>query len=199
MNWLKPYFLRYVGYEIWLVMLLLVLSGCASHPPSDVNNLCHIFKQRPNWYREAKKVEYKWHVPVAVQMAIIHQESKFNAYAKPERTKLLWIIPWKRPSTAYGYTQALHSTWALYKQSHGGFLASRNDFADGVDFIGWYANIARQRAGISPTNAYALYLAYHEGVGGYLRKTYTRKSWLMAVANKVRARSQIYQAQLNRC
>ena len=182
-----------------LLLLGILLIGCVSAPPKDVNNICNVFKQYPRWRRDALDVQRRWRVPVAVQMAIIHQESKFDATAQPQRTKLLWIIPWARPSTAYGYTQALRSTWALYKQSSGGLLASRDNFSDGVDFIGWYANEANRRAGISRSDAYSLYLAYHEGVTGYLQKTYLKKSWLIPVAHKVAARSQIYQAQLSRC
>src|ERR1044071_6541090 len=124
-------------------------------------------------------------------MAIIHQDSKFSATARPPRTKLFSVIPWKRPTSAYGYTQALRSTWAQYKNSEGGFLSSRNDFADGVDFIGWYAYQAYIRAHIPRMDAYRLYLAYHEGVGGYQRRTYLKKPWLILVARKVKARSQL--------
>lgn len=176
-----------------------LLTACVSRPPSDVNNLCKIFRQYPQWYSDAKDVERRWRVPVPVQMAIIHQESKFNARARPPRQKLLWVIPWKRPSSAYGYTQALHSTWNSYKQSGGGWFASRNSFSDGVDFVGWYANQANRIARIPRTDAYSLYLAYHEGIGGYQRRTYLRKSWLIQVARKVKARSQIYAMQLNSC
>lgn len=181
------------------VLVLVLLTGCVSAPPNNVNNICSIFRQYPDWYHDSKQVERRWHVPVAVQMAIIHQESRFNGSARPERTKLLWIIPWKRPSTAYGYTQALRTTWEHYKRSRGGVWASRDDFGDGVDFIGWYANMAHRRAGISRHDPYALYLAYHEGIGGYQRKTYLKKSWLMPVARKVKARAALYQAQLNAC
>ncbi len=183
----------------FVTLFCLLLPGCVSVPPRDVNNICQIFKQYPRWHKDTLDVQRRWLVPVAVQMAIVHQESKFDAKAQPPRTKLLWFIPWKRPSTAYGYAQALQSTWALYKQSSGSWWASREDFADGVDFIGWYANQANRRAGISRNDAYNLYLAYHEGIGGYQQKTYLRKSWLIPVARKVKARAQIYQAQLARC
>ncbi|MCW8385780.1 transglycosylase SLT domain-containing protein [Fluoribacter dumoffii] len=184
---------------VFCLLFALVLTACVSHPPADVNNLCNIFRQYPKWYRDARDVERRWRVPIPVQMAIIHQESKFNARARPPRQKLFCIIPWKRPSSAYGYTQALHGTWNHYKQSCGGWFASRKDFADGVDFIGWYANEAYKRARIPRSDAYSLYLAYHEGIGGYQRKTYLRKSWLIQVARKVKARSQIYAMQLNSC
>lgn len=185
--------------RLFFLSLIMLLTSCVTKPPRDVNNICHIFKQYPSWYRDAKDAERRWKVPVPVMMAIIHQESKFDGRAKPARTKLLWIIPWKRPSTAYGYTQALKSTWALYKRSDGGWLSSRDDFTDAVDFVGWYANQAYRRAGIPRNDAYPLYLAYHEGVGGYQRKTYLSKPWLIQVARKVKVRSEIYQAQLKRC
>lgn len=182
-----------------LLLCPLLLLSCASAPPRDVNNICNIFKQYPKWYTDAKDVERRWKVPVAVQMAIIHQESKFDARARPPRKKLLRIIPWKRPSSAYGYTQALRGTWAHYKQKNGGLFSSRGDFADGVDFIGWYANQANIRAGIPRSDAYPLYLAYHEGVGGYMKKSYLKKPWLVSVAHKVKARSQLYEMQMNSC
>lgn len=181
------------------LIVFLLLTGCVTPPPADVNNVCRIFKQYPRWYADAKDVERRWRVPVAIQMAIIHQESKFNGRARPPRTKLLWVIPWTRPSSAYGYTQALQSTWANYKAANGGLLSARDDFGDGVDFIGWYANLAYRKAGIRRDDPYNLYLAYHEGVGGYQRKTYLKKKWLVAVAHKVKARAQIYQAQLASC
>ncbi|MDP1601722.1 MAG: transglycosylase SLT domain-containing protein [Legionella sp.] len=185
--------------RIVLFGLFFLLASCVSKPPSDVNNVCHIFKQYPKWARYTKDVERRWKVPVPVQMAIIHQESKFDGRAKPPRTKMLWVIPWKRPSSAYGYSQALRSTWAHYKLTNGGLLSSRTNFDDAVDFIGWYANQANRQAGIPRNDAYSLYLAYHEGIGGYQRKTFLKKPWLIQVAKKVSARSAIYQAQLNAC
>lgn len=192
--------LKQIKKIAWGALGSLCLSGCMTPPPpADVNNICRVFNQYPRWYLDAKDVERRWRVPLAVQMAIIHQESKFDAQAQPERTKLLWFIPWARPSTAYGYSQALKSTWALYKQSDGGLFASRDSFADAVDFIGWYANQAHIRANISRSDAFALYLAYHEGVTGYQRKTYLRKPWLVPVAHKVERRARIYQVQLANC
>ena len=187
--------------SLTLLLFAFLLASCVSRPPSNVNNICQVFKEYPAWYRDAKDVERRWRIPLVVQMAIVHQESKFDSKARPPATKLLWIIPWKRPSTAYGYSQALHNTWKQYKRAHGGGgrWASRDVFADAVDFIGWYANQANRIAGIPRNDPYRLYLAYHEGIGGYQRKTYLQKAWLIKVARKVKAQSQIYQAQLSRC
>lgn len=178
---------------------ILTLTACVSTPPSNIENVCAIFKQYPKWYADAKDVERRWKVPVSVQMAIIHQESKFQASIRPPRKKLFSTIPWKRPSSAYGYAQALHSTWQQYKKTNGWIWSSRTRFGDGVDFVGWYANQAYITAGIPRNNAYLLYLAYHEGVGGYQRKTYLKKPWLISVAKKVNTRSQLYSMQLNSC
>jgi hypothetical protein len=178
-----------------------LLISCISHPPRDPNNICRIFKQYPNWYWDTQDVARRWKIPIAVQMAIIHQESKFVGNSRPRRTKLLWVIPWKRPSTAYGYSQALSSTWKGYKKDKNGgnFWASRDTFSHTVDFIGWYADQVHRRIGISRDDAYRLYLAYHEGAGGYERQTYLQKPWLVHVARKVQARSYLFQLQLDKC
>lgn len=186
--------------KFWFVVVLyLFLTACATPPPQDINHICHIFREYPRWYKDVKRVEYRWHVPIAVQMAIVHQESKFNSTATPPRRRLLGFIPWFRPTSAYGYSQALNGTWRLYKRHQGRFFGSRDKFGDAVDFIGWYADQAHLKAGISKQDAYRLYLAYHEGIGGYLRRTYLYKPWLIQVAHKVSARSAIYKAQLSRC
>jgi hypothetical protein len=185
--------------SILIFLFTCLLTACVSHPPQDINNICAIFKQNPRWYAATKDVEKRWKVPVPVQMAIIHQESKFSARARPRRSNILWVIPGKRISSAYGYAQVLHSTWNEYKKSNGWLWSSRVNFVDGVDFIGWYANQAAIRARIPRTDAYLLYLAYHEGVGGYQHKTYLKKPWLISVARKVKAKSQLYAMQLNSC
>jgi hypothetical protein len=184
----------------WLLGLsILMLVGCIPSPPEHVDNVCKIFHQYPDWYWAARDTEKRWGVPVSGQMAIIHQESHFNAEARPPRGRLLWIIPWKRPSSAFGYSQALRGTWKSYKRDTGHFNAGRHEFDDASDFIGWYANYAHKKAGISKRNTYELYLAYHEGVGGYQKRTYLKKPWLVTVARKVSNQASIYQRQLNTC
>lgn len=182
-----------------LCLFSVLLSACTTPPPRSTDNICEIFKQYPQWYWAAQKTQRRWGVPVNVQMAIMHQESRFRATAKPPRTKLLWVIPWARPSTSYGFTQALDITWERYQREAGRRFASRDNFADAADFIGWYADSAHRRAGIASNDAYRLYLAYHEGVGGYQKRTYLRKPWLIKVAQKVKARGQHFQGQLRRC
>jgi hypothetical protein len=186
--------------RILISLVFLFLTACATLPPPNrIDNVCYIFRQYPDWYAAAQKTQSKWSVPIDVQMAIIHQESKFQGDAKPPFQFFLGIIPLGRPSSAFGYAQALDTTWDLYQRDQGHYFASRQNFKDGVDFIGWYAHSAYQRANIPKNDAYHLYLAYHEGVTGYLNRTYLRKPWLIRVAHKVSAQSAIYRAQLQNC
>lgn len=176
-----------------------VLTGCATTPPSDLDNLCSIFREKPRWYRDAAAAREAWGSPIPVIMAIMHQESRFVARAKPPRKKIFGVIPGPRPSDAYGYSQALGSTWRTYQRSAGRYRADRKNFGDAVDFIGWYNHQSRRRNGIAPDDARNLYLAYHEGHGGYSRGSWQGKAWLQGVAAKVAQRAQRYQAQLGSC
>jgi hypothetical protein len=132
-------------------------------------------------------------------MAIMYQESRFQAKAKPPRKKILGFIPGPRPSSAYGYSQAKKSTWKDYKRSAGRYGSDRDDFGDAIDFVGWYNYQSYKRSGISRKDTYSLYLAYHEGHGGFNRGTYRKKQWLMGVARKVERKANTYQKQLVGC
>jgi hypothetical protein len=188
-------------FHYWIIILFVILlSSCATTPrPNNTGNACSMFRQYPSWKHYTTLTQRKYGVPIAVQMAIINQESSFLADARPPRETLLGFIPWKRPTTAFGYTQALNYTWQLYKRSTGRHWADRENFADAGDFIGWYASRTKSRAGIEPTDAYSLYLAYHEGITNYMHKSYYNKPWLIRVAKKVDARSETYHEQLVRC
>jgi len=180
--------------------LLILMASCASNsPPSNTTDVCKIFKERYSWYKAAKNTEKRWKIPVYVSMAIIKQESSFVADARPGRTKLLGFIPWKRVTSARGYAQAVDGTWEMYLKDRDGWFVSRNDFEDSVDFVGWYNYNTHKELGISLTNARALYLAYHEGRGGYKKGSYRTKPWLLSVSDKVQRQSDIYKAQYQGC
>jgi hypothetical protein len=65
--------------------------------------------------------------------------------------------------------------------------------------MGWYSTVSQKTLGISKWDAYNQYLAYHEGHGGWKRKTYNKKKWLIGVARKVEANAKQYSTQLKRC
>ncbi|MEQ8516598.1 MAG: hypothetical protein RIC38_13400 [Chromatocurvus sp.] len=185
--------------RLLLVVTVLGLAACATAPPRALDNLCAIFREKDGWYDDARAAQKNWGGDIAVLMAFVYQESRFVARAKPPRRKILWVIPGPRPSDSYGYSQALESTWDAYKRSAGRYRANRAHFDDAVDFIGWYNHQSFLRSKIPKTDAYRLYLAYHEGHGGYNRGTYRNKAWLQAVARKVDNRAAMYRGQLASC
>ena len=185
------------------ILTACILGSCgivpSGTPPRNLDNACSIVEQRPHYMRAFKATERRWGVPVNVQMAIIHQESRFKANAKTPMRYILGVIPRGRQSSAYGYAQALDGTWEEYKNSTGRFVARRSNISDAADFMGWYMNNTKRRNGVPLSDAKNQYLAYHEGQTGYARGTYRKKSWLMGVANKVSSRASMYKSQLARC
>lgn len=182
-----------------IVVVSLMLAGCATSPPTRVDNLCSIFLEKDGWYDAAADASEKWGSPIGTLMAIIHQESRFQAKVKPPRKRILWIIPGPRPSSSYGYTQALTETWETYQRDAGNYGGDRDDFDDAVDFVGWYNSQSKKRSGIALNDTYQLYLAYHEGHGGFNRRSFRNKSWLINVARKVEKLAGSYESQLRSC
>ena len=183
-------------------ILLLLLASCGGgrySAPRNLDDACAILRERPKYHRAMKATERKWGVPVAVQMAVIHQESKFIGNAKTPHRFALGIIPMGRQSSAYGYSQALDGTWEEYQREEGGRGSRRDRIDDATDFMGWYMDESEDKLGISKWDARAQYLAYHEGRSGYANQSYEQKSWLMDVANRVGDRAAVYHAQLQAC
>lgn len=176
------------------------MVGCAGDTtlPAQPNNLCSIFKEKPNWYKAAKKSQKKWGTPMQVMMAIMFQESSFRHDAKPPRPWFLFI-PLPRNSSAYGYAQAQDAVWDEYLEETGGWFTSRTDFSDAIDFIGWYNHKSHKINKVSLWRADLLYLNYHEGWAGYRHGRWKSKEWLRQVAKKVRWRASEYGEQLRHC
>lgn len=182
-----------------LVMFVASCGGTEGTAPQNLENACAILDERPHYTRALTRTERRWGVPVSVQMATIHQESKFVGNARTPLKFALGIIPMGRQSSAYGYSQALDGTWDEYKAKTGRRRARRDDIDDATDFMGWYMTLSEQRNGIPKTDARRQYLAYHEGHAGYRRGSYNSKTWLVRVASRVDQRSQMYANQLRSC
>ncbi len=178
---------------------IFLLAGCSTNPPQNIENVCSIYDEYYDWYLAADEVYDRWNVPQHVTMAFIYQESKFIDDARPPWEWFLWIFPTGRASSAFGYAQALDGTWQEYQRQTDNWGADRDEFEDAVDFVGWYNHKSLIRNKINPHDAYSLYLAYHEGQGGFSRKTYKNKPWLLKVARKVEKRSNMYREQLRKC
>jgi hypothetical protein len=180
-------------------MFLASCGGGNFAAPRDLENACSIVAERPQYYRAMKATERKWGVPVHVQMATIHQESKFIGNARTPHQFALGIIPMGRQSSAYGYSQALDGTWEEYQDEEGGSRSRRDRIDDATDFMGWYMNQSNQRLGIGKNDARNQYLAYHEGRTGFARASYNAKPWLVVVAQRVGDRAERYRSQLTSC
>ena len=180
-----------------IIILIFTLFTACSSIPKNTSNSCSIFDERYFWYKYAKKTEQKWGTPIYVQLAIIKMESDFDWLAKPPRKKLFKIIPFKRPSSSFGYSQAVKGTWEQYKNETGRKLASRANFKDSVDFIGWYTNKSKSILKIPLDDSFKQYIAYHEGWGNF--KNYKGNEKVINLAKRVEKQSNIYKQQLAKC
>ena len=184
-------------FIFWLSITFII--SCTTITPQMTADSCILFKEKKFWYDDTKDSYDKWGVPISLQLAIINQESSFNQFAKPERKKIFGIIPGSRPSTAFGFAQITNPTWDWYKTKTGNKNASRANFADITDFIGWYVTQSEKIVGISKNDFYNQYLAYHEGQGGWKKGTHLNKKWLIEVAKNVERNANMYNNQLKEC
>ena len=188
--------IRLIKKYLISLIILLILSSCSS-VPLNTKNSCNIFSERYLWYKHAKKTEEKWGAPIHIQLAFIKKESDFDWLAQPKRLKLFKIIPYKRPSSSFGYSQAVKGTWDQYKKETNNRLATRARFKDSVDFIGWYINKTEKLLKIPKTDAYRQYIAYHEGWANY--KNYKKNKKVIIFAKKVKDQANKYRKQLTKC
>ena len=179
-----------------ILFIIFFLSACSSIP-KNASNSCSIFEEKYLWYKHAKKTEKKWGTPVYLQLAIIKMESSFDRFAKPPRQKLFKVVPYKRPSSSFGYSQAVKGTWKQYKKETGNKFATRSRFKDSVDFVGWYTNKTEKILKVSKKDAFKQYIAYHEGWGNY--KNYKSNKKVINLAKRVEKQSNIYKQQLSEC
>ncbi len=176
-----------------------MLADCDnSQPPTRPQDLCSVFKEKPGWYRQAKKSEARWGTSVPVMMAIMYQESCFRQDVRPPR-RWFWIIPLPRKSSAYGYAQAQDAVWGEYLKEAGGWFSSRKNFGDAIDFIGWYNHKSHRINKVSLQQADQLYLNYHEGWRGFRKQHWKSKKWLQKTAKKIQSQAAKYQVQLGKC
>ena len=178
------------------LLFFILISACSSIPKNTADG-CSIFSERYLWYKHAKKTERKWGTPISLQLAIIKMESDFDWIAKPPRHRLFKVIPYKRPSSSLGYSQAVKGTWEQYKNETNNPLATRVRFKDSVDFIGWYTNKTEKILKISKKDSFRQYIAYHEGWGNY--RNYKKNTKVISLAKRVEQQTNKYRKQLLNC
>ena len=181
-----------------ILVFLFFLNACSSVPKYP-QNACKIFSENYLWYKSAKKSSDTYGAPIHVILAFVNKESGFNRWAKPKRTKLFKVIPYKRPSSSFGYSQAVNKTWELYKTETNSPLALRTRFKDSVMFIGWYIHKTNKINKIPLHDAYRQYLNYYLGWGSYEKKVYKTDKKAIIFAKSVQKQSAIYRDQLTEC
>ncbi|WP_228289145.1 transglycosylase SLT domain-containing protein [Marinobacter salinisoli] len=182
---------------IWATIRFSLL---APDPPANADNLCEIFREHPAWYDYARESQDVWGTPIATQMAFVYYESSFRSHAQPPRKRLWGWMPWFRVSSAYGYAQALDPAWHDYLSANdSSWYAVRTDMKYALDFIGWYNHLTHRHLDVGFSDPFQLYLAYHEGRGGFSRRTFDQKPAIVGLAKRVRSRAFRYDNQLQAC
>ncbi len=182
---------------IYFIIFFFFIS-CTSVPKYPAN-ACKIFGEKYLWYQHAKNSSEKYGAPVHTILAFVNKESGFNRWAKPKRKKLFKVLPYKRPSSSFGYSQAVNKTWELYKTETNNSLALRTRFKDSVMFIGWYMNKTNKINKIPFNDPYRQYLNYYLGWGSYSKGAYKKDKKAIILAKNVEKQSNTYRKQLIEC
>ena len=179
-------------------IIFFFIASCSSVPKYPAN-ACKIFGERYLWYKHTKKSSQTYGAPVYIILAFVNKESGFNRWAKPKRTKLFKVVPYKRPSSSFGYSQAVKKTWELYKTETDSPFALHTRFKDSVMFIGWYINKTNKINKIPLSDSYRQYLNYYLGWRNYAKKVYKTDKKSIIFAKSVEKQSKIYKSQLREC
>jgi len=182
-----------------IILIIFFFVASCSSVPKYPSNACKIFGEHYLWYKHVKKSSEVYDVPVHMILAFINKESGFNRWARPKRTKLFKVVPYKRPSSSLGYSQAIKKTWELYKTETNNPLALRTRFKDSAMFIGWYIKKTNKINKIPINDTYRQYLNYYLGWGNYAQKAYKTDNKAIIYAKSVEKQSRIYKNQLREC
>ena len=189
---------RILNKNLIYLTIIIFVTSCSSIPKYP-QNACKIFGENYLWYKSIKKSSDTYNAPIHIILAFVNKESGFNRWAKPKRTKLFKVIPYKRPSSSFGYSQAVNKTWELYKIETDSPLALRSRFKDSVMFIGWYISKTHKINKVPLNDPYRQYLNYYLGWGSYAKKKYKTDKNSIIFAKKVEKQSKIYKNQLQEC
>lgn len=201
--------------KIIIICFSIFAAGCSSNKVYDVpdtkeattgsikttnkENACKMLKENNDWLVASYASYKKWGTPISVQLAFIYHESSFVHDARPYKADKRYPFGKKYLSTALGFSQALDGTWDDYLAESKIKNPDRKNFGHSVDFIGWYNKKSFNSLKLKPSDAYNLYLAYHEGRNGWKKGYHLKQKWLMSYARSVKAKSEIYSKQINGC
>ncbi len=182
---------------IYFIVFLFLVS-CSSVPKYP-QNACKIFGEKYSYLKYSRAASKKWNVPISSILAVINKESGFRRFAKPKRTKLFKIIPYRRPSSSLGFSQAVNKTWDLYKKENNKPLALRVSLKHSSDFIAWYFWKTNKINKVSFKDTRNMYLNYYLGWGAYKNKAYEKDRKAIIFAKNVEKQAKIYKIQLQEC
>ncbi len=201
--------------KISLIGLSILFVGCSSNRIHEVkntkdittksistknkNNACEMLKENHDWLIATNNSYQKWGTPISVQLSFVYHESSFVHDARPFKKDSRYPFGKKYLSTALGFSQALNGTWGDYLKETTIKNPDRTNFGHSVDFIGWYNKKSFKSLSIKPSDAYNLYLAYHEGRGGWKKGYHLKQPWLMNYAKSVQKKANEYSSQINKC
>ena len=178
--------------------IFFLIASCSSVPKYP-QNACKIFGEKYFYLKHSRASSKKWGAPISSILAVINKESGFKRFAKPKRKKIFKIIPYKRPSSSLGFSQAVNKTWDLYKKENNKPRALRISFKNSSDFIGWYFWKTNKINKISFTDTRNMYLNYYLGWEGYKNKIYKKDPKAIIFAKSVERQAKIYKNQLQQC
>ena len=174
------------------------IASCSSVPKYP-QNACEIFGEKYFYLKYTRAASKKWGVPISSILAVINKESGFRRFAKPKKLKIFKIIPYRRPSSSLGFSQAVNKTWDLYKKENNKPAALRISYKSSSDFIGWYFWKANKINKVSLNNTRDLYLNYYLGFSAYKNKAYRTDKKAIIFAKSVEKQAKIYKNQLQEC
>ena len=184
--------------NLFFIFIFLLGASCSSVPkyPQDA---CKIFGEKYFYLKYSRAFSKKWGAPISSILAVINKESGFRRFAKPKRTKLFKIIPYRRPSSSLGFSQAVDKTWELYKKENNKPAALRISFKNSSDFIGWYFWKTNKINKVSFDDTHNMYLNYYLGWAAYKKKAYQSNKKAIIFAKSVEKQAKIYRSQLKKC
>ena len=189
---------KILNKNFFYFIIFFFLVSCSSVPKYP-QNACKIFSEKYFYLKYSRAASKKWDVPISSILAVINKESGFRRFAKPKRTKLFKIIPYRRPSSSLGFSQAVNKTWDLYKKENNKLAALRISFKNSSDFIGWYFWKTNKINKVSLKDTRNMYLNYYLGWGAYKNKAYEKDRKAIIFAKSVEKQAKIYKIQLQEC
>ena len=155
---------RWIGAGLLAALLALLVAACAPSVPDRQQDLCAIFQQHPDWYDYAKDAEDEWGVPAPHPHGLRPPRIELpqRCAAAPQ------VRPLDHPVGPRVFRQGIRAGAGPCLERTTRPSAARSSAAartwktPSTSSAGTTTRTSRQ-LGIAKTDAYNLYLAYHEG------------------------------------